>query len=264
MLSAFLLCGTAKAFAAESHAEKGKELFQGKCSQCHSIGGGRKVGPDLQGISERRPKKWLEEFISDPEKMFRDNDPVAANLLNEYKVRMPALGLSKDDVEAILDFIGSRKGGRPPARTVVASQGDAATGKKLFTGETVLKNGGAPCLSCHNVAGMGFPGGGSLGPDLTRIYSSLGDGMIAVFTNIPFPTMVPIFRRHPIDSREALDLAAFLKEKASYQPEDFTPMVLATAITGFFVLMIVTGFAWRHRLVTVREKMVKSSRGRTK
>ena len=42
--------------------EPGEQLFQSTCSACHSIGGGRLVGPDLAGVIDRRSQVWLEEF----------------------------------------------------------------------------------------------------------------------------------------------------------------------------------------------------------
>ena len=246
-------------------AGRGKEVFETKCVACHTIGGGNKVGPDLQGINEKMPKEWLVDFISDPEKMFSANNPAAVKLLSEYKMKMPNLGLSKDDVSAVLDFLGSqREESQQSTRTAETPQGDAAAGKMFFTGAMALKNGGAPCISCHSVARIGFLGGGNLGPDLTQIYSSLGDGILSVLANIPFPTMVPVFKGHPITPEEARDLAAFLKETAVSQPQNFTPRVVITAIIGFLVLMIVISFAWRNRLVSVRAAMVKSSRDPSK
>ncbi|HAM51891.1 MAG TPA: hypothetical protein DCP92_14835, partial [Nitrospiraceae bacterium] len=172
MLAVVLLYNDVRVFAENSFVEKGKGLFESKCAPCHTIGGGKKVGPDLQGINEKMPKEWLLDFISDPEKMFSSNDPTAVGLLNEYKMKMSNPGLSRDNVSAILDFLASPKGALqpPPQKKQVISMGDAGLGKKLFVGLTVFKNGGGPCIACHSVTGIGLLGGGNLGPDLTRIY----------------------------------------------------------------------------------------------
>ena len=37
-----------------AQAKTGEEIFQSGCNACHTIGGGRLVGPDLLGVSERR------------------------------------------------------------------------------------------------------------------------------------------------------------------------------------------------------------------
>ena len=49
----------------EGSASNGKSLFEQKCSACHTIGGGRLVGPDLKGVTETRSQEWLTNFISD-------------------------------------------------------------------------------------------------------------------------------------------------------------------------------------------------------
>jgi cytochrome c2 len=86
--------------------EKGKAIFQEECSICHTIGKGRKAGPDLKGVTEKRSQEWLHSFISDPEKMFKKGDAIATKLLNEYAgVRMPNLGLSEQDISDVLAYI---------------------------------------------------------------------------------------------------------------------------------------------------------------
>jgi mono/diheme cytochrome c family protein len=267
VLIPLLLWTGVSVLAADDPVGRGGGIFGVKCSSCHTLGGGRTVGPDLRGITEQRQKDWLEAFISDPDKMFNSKDPIAMELLNEYKVKMPALGLSKDEVSEILAFLGAQKGAAQtaaPAR--VAPNGDAGQGKSLFMGSRGFRNGGAPCMSCHSVAGISFLGGGNLGPELTRAYSTYGEEIVSVLTNIPFPTMVPIFKKHPLSPEEADDLATFFKGIAASQPQDFTPRVLIIALMGFLVLMLIIGSIWRRRLLSVREEMVESSgsRGKTR
>src|SRR4030065_1033317 len=40
-------------------AERGEGIFQQKCSACHTVGGGRSVGPDLAGVTSTRDRAWL-------------------------------------------------------------------------------------------------------------------------------------------------------------------------------------------------------------
>ncbi len=256
----FFFYGSTAAFGETAPSEKGKELFNAKCTPCHSIGGGKKVGPDLKGITDEMPKKWLEDFIADPDEMFEENDPAAVRLLREYKIKMPDLGLSKEDVSAILAFLATQKGEAAPTASAPGAPGDASMGRNLFTGTAAFKNGGPPCISCHSVTGAFLLGGGTLGPDLTRVYSSLGSGIVSVLTTIPFPTMVPVFRGHPLAQDEVLDLEAFLSETVSSQPRNFTPYVVIIAIIGSLVLLAAAGLIWRRRLVSVREEMVRSAR----
>jgi mono/diheme cytochrome c family protein len=52
-----------------STPDAGKRLFETVCIACHTIGGGVRIGPDLQGVTERRDRAWLVRFISDPERV---------------------------------------------------------------------------------------------------------------------------------------------------------------------------------------------------
>ena len=89
----------------------GQFMFQNGCIACHSIGGGDKIGPDLLGVTERRQRDWLEKFVLVPDEMLAAGDPIANELLKKYNgVRMPNLGLSREDVKDILAHIETRTG----------------------------------------------------------------------------------------------------------------------------------------------------------
>src|SRR5690606_2738460 len=40
--------------------------FKQNCMSCHTVGGGRLVGPDLKDVTERKDREWLTRFILDP------------------------------------------------------------------------------------------------------------------------------------------------------------------------------------------------------
>lgn len=87
----------------------GQFLFQNGCMACHSIGGGDRIGPDLLGVTERRQRGWLEKFVLVPDEVLAAGDPLANELLKRYKgVRMPNLGLSREEVGDILAHIDTR------------------------------------------------------------------------------------------------------------------------------------------------------------
>jgi protein SCO1/2 len=70
------------------------------------VGEGNKVGPDLAGVAERRDRKWLLRFISDPERMRAQKDPVALGLAASFPmVRMPPMGVSQNDAGDLLSYI---------------------------------------------------------------------------------------------------------------------------------------------------------------
>lgn len=86
----------------------GKELFENKgCADCHTIGGGVEVGPDLKGITRIRDPQWMRRMIRDPEKMEK-TDPLAKKLYQEFdELGMPTEPLTEEEVEAILKYIAS-------------------------------------------------------------------------------------------------------------------------------------------------------------
>jgi mono/diheme cytochrome c family protein len=88
-------------------AEAGKRLFETVCVACHTIGGGVRIGPDLAGVTARRDHDWLVRFITDPEQLRQSGDSVAAANLARYGVRMPDLGLSAAQVEAVVTHLGA-------------------------------------------------------------------------------------------------------------------------------------------------------------
>src|SRR5262249_4095894 len=64
----------------DPEAVRGQLAFQSKCLACHSIGQGRKLGPDLAGVTKRRDVAWLTRWLKDPEKMLKTDDAAKAML----------------------------------------------------------------------------------------------------------------------------------------------------------------------------------------
>lgn len=87
-------------------AKRGGSLFTGKgCNACHTIGKGKLVGPDLAGVTERRPLDWLRRFIADPLGMM-ETDSIAQALLADYGgIKMPGLRLKEQEIEALLHYL---------------------------------------------------------------------------------------------------------------------------------------------------------------
>lgn len=85
---------------------KGKELFNSNCTSCHTIGKGKLVGPDLLGVTDLRSDQWLHKWIKNPDQMLQ-SDPVAKELLKEFMVPMPNLGLTDQQVTALIAYLKS-------------------------------------------------------------------------------------------------------------------------------------------------------------
>lgn len=89
--------------------QTGQALFYKACAACHSIGDGKKVGPDLYDVDGRRPRDWLINFIMHPDQMRDRKDPIAVALHAQFPgTKMPYLGISKTDAEDLLKYITVR------------------------------------------------------------------------------------------------------------------------------------------------------------
>lgn len=94
--------------------DAGQYVFESRCSACHSIGQGDRIGPDLRNVSERRGRAWLMRYIRVPDEMLAAGDPTANALFKRYKeVRMPNLRLASDEVNAVLSYIDARSKSQP-------------------------------------------------------------------------------------------------------------------------------------------------------
>ena len=93
--------------AAGTDAEAGKKLFEEKtCVACHTVGKGALVGPDLQGVTARRPREWLEQWITAPDAVLAKKDPYAISLLHQFHdLPMPNLGLSASETNSIIAYL---------------------------------------------------------------------------------------------------------------------------------------------------------------
>lgn len=91
-----------------SSVEWGEKLFEEKgCSECHTIGKGVEVGPDLKGVTLKRDHQWLKRMILNPEEMEK-TDPLAKKLYQEFdEVGMPADEISEEEAEAIIQYLAS-------------------------------------------------------------------------------------------------------------------------------------------------------------
>jgi mono/diheme cytochrome c family protein len=257
---------------ATARAQDPAQYFRQNCASCHSIGGGRLVGPDLKGVTARQDRAWLTSFIVNPQAVIDGGDPYAQQLLGEASgVVMPASpGISPALAGALLDFIDaeSAKERSEFAGTQVSDRpfgpADVSLGHDLFTGDRRLTAGGPPCLSCHSVGGVGAMGGGKLGPDLTLAFERLnGRSAMGAWLGSPAtPTMQTLFRDGPLTTEEIEPLLAFFEDAAKRRAE-----ADAVAPLTFFLLglggaaagVVVCDLAWLGRFRSVRRRLVDAA-----
>lgn len=258
---------TAAAHPVHQNADEGKTIYQVKCAGCHTIGGGKLVGPDLMGVTQRRDPQWLAQFILDPEVLFAARDPSASELLKEYNnLKMPNTGLTEAEVTAVIAYLESVDGGETGASTPDSTGtnqgapgvGDSSTGELLFTGQRKLSNGGTACQACHSVSGTGALGGGTLGPNLTQVYTRYGEnGLNASLTNIAFPSMAGIFANQPITPQERADLVAFLREanQRNPAPAALTWVFLGSSLVLTLILFALLLISWPRQKQSLSDRL---------
>jgi len=252
----------------------GEQAFKTKCAACHTIGGGKLVGPDLKEVTTRRDDAWLKVFIATPDKVLASGDPIAAQLLKESNnVPMPNLALSPREVEDLIAYLAGQSaatapaGGAAPAQPAVpavALNGSAEQGRLAFTGRARLGGGGTACIACHAVEGVGALGGGALGPDLTQVQARYGGpGLAAALGTLPFPSMQGIFADKPLTPAEQADLLAFFAaadQGAAPRPQRNLLVSLGAGAGLAGVLFIGMAFFWPRQRLSIAQRLRKNGK----
>lgn len=243
--------------------EPGEQVFNTTCFACHTIGGGRLIGPDLAGVHERRSQEWLESFIRSSQSMIKAGDAEAVALFEEYNnLLMPDSAASDEEIRQVLGYIESRSSGAtatadatrevpvPPLEP--PSEEDILAGQELFQGNLRFVNGGPACNACHEVRNDAVIGGGILATELTSVFSRMGGaGVTAILGRAPFPVMQKAYEGRELTDGEVTSLVAFLEYADSEQynqlPRDYGIGLFASGAVGAGILYIFFGFVWRGR-----------------
>ena len=264
-----LFMGALAFFVSISHSqvgwtqEPGEQIFQTTCFACHTIGGGRLVGPDLAGVHDRRSQEWLERFVASSQSMINDGDAEAVALFEEFnRVPMPDSFISEEQIRQVLSYIKSQsssqtadvtpsEGEQVPA-TAPASEKDILIGQDLFQGKIRFVNNGPACNACHEVRNDAVIGGGILATELTTVFSRMGGaGVTAILGHAPFPVMQAAYKDQSLTEDEVVALVAFLEYADSEQynqlPRDYGMGLFVSGSVGAGVLFLLFAVVWRGR-----------------
>jgi len=164
------------------------------CRGCHKIGGADhapRVGPDLNGLSQKTNPAWLSAWLKSPRSL-------------RPGTWMPDFHLSDDEIDDLVQFLWAQPptagqklgaGDEPPS-------GDATRGRILFSRSR--------CISCHTVEGKG---NGSA-PELAGIGSMVTRRWLVAFLGDPQGfqprTLMP---RYDFSPQDRLDLADYMMEE---------------------------------------------------
>ena len=256
-------------FPAILSAQQAKDFFQQNCTSCHTIGGGRLVGPDLKDVTQRKDRAWLGRFLQNPKAMIDAGDPYARQLQQDARgIVMPTIpAMSPARANELLDFIEAEsKSGKVTGGLGITDQPftplDVAEGRKIFLGVRPLASGGPACISCHAVGTLGGLGGGRLGPDLTLVYERLGarQAVGSWLSAPPTPTMQSVFQKKPLKAEEIAPLLAFI-EDAQAKGRSADPSsrfyFFLLGFGGMVAGLLLLEAAWRGRFHAVRRLLVR-------
>ncbi len=243
-----------------AYAQDGKAIFEKNCLACHTINGGKKVGPDLVNITKKRSLDWLARFITNSTEFIASGDKDANKVfLENGKMPMPSHSFTPAELNALISYLnnpGGAGGGSVSGGTdvVPAFVPTYDVGRNLFTGEVPLTNGGPSCISCHSVKEDKVFFGGTLAKDLSVSYAP---GIVQTMAT-SMPAMINAYKTHELTLTEKSNLELFLKvvkENQLFSRSRQYPSLLF--LGGFIIfcgLVVISFVFWRNP----RKKGVRS------
>jgi len=204
------------ALASSDTADAGS-VFRSRCAACHTFGQGVKVGPDLKGVTTRRQRPWLIDFIRSSSQAIRRGDPLAVALFRQFNhERMPDWSdLSPRQIEGILDYFaadGPTQKAPDDRNANTATAGEIEMGRWLFEGKIRFTSGAQSCISCHTIRADEGARGGTFGPDLTGTYSKYQDKALSDLFRRQFSIhVVEAPGRQLFTPVESFDLKAYMR-----------------------------------------------------
>ncbi|MEK7773906.1 MAG: hypothetical protein AAB307_06115, partial [Deltaproteobacteria bacterium] len=136
-----------------------------------------------------------------------------------------------------------------PVEAAPVETGNAEIGRQIFTGARPLQNGAPPCISCHSIS-YGALNGGTLGPNLTKVYADESKNPLvsSAWINGGSPTMAPIFSQRNITDEEVSNLRAFFAQQSKGEvAPSATGTFTIIGLGGFVGILIVFNIIWSGR-----------------
>jgi len=109
----------------EAIIAEGEKLFnEYQCNSCHNVVG-KKVGPALAGVYDRRDLDWIYSWVKNSQAMIAAGDPQATALWNEYKPSaMTPYDLENDQILAIMAYVRNVEENPPADKNTVTGGGE--------------------------------------------------------------------------------------------------------------------------------------------
>ena len=89
-----------------SLADQGAKVWKSKaCDACHSIGKGKRAGPDLAGALSRRTIPWLTQWMTNPPAMAASDSVGKVMVAEANGVVMPNFQLTGPQIEGLIHYV---------------------------------------------------------------------------------------------------------------------------------------------------------------
>lgn len=132
---------------AQSHAlpaaRPGEDLFNTRCTACHTIGQGDKLGPDLLGVVSKRDRQWMIRWLREPDVMLKEKEPLAMALYYQYgQVPMPNVKLADKQILDLIEYMQTET--RRVNKIAEGTQPQTASLESNTTTESTARKGDSP------------------------------------------------------------------------------------------------------------------------
>ena len=244
-----LLCAALVSLSTAAAADEGTKVFVELCSDCHTIGGGESVGPDLSSLVD-----WAPEDVGDALK--RMEEDYTEPLSDDQKSQLVLFLAKADAADQLNEALH-------PSEDVIEQKaplvGDAKQGRALFFGEIRFRAQGMACSACHQAGHKG----GNLGANLQGISERMSHvGLVSACTNLAFPIMKASYAGHKLDEQEVADLVTYLEsDELSGEPgKPSNPVLIPGLLLGGLGIAGI-GLAYRPAAAGSRKRLLAKSKG---